>query len=387
MNDFRVPRRDFLAQGTAAFVGLALASTAFSAKAFPVRAGEEVIPWADQPPPHARPKIVPRQLNWEEFDSLLTPNDEFFLVGLYGFPEIDPQTWALNISGEVQKPLTLTLDQIKARPRQEVTYTLECSGNHGFPFMTGVIGTAKWAGTPLAPILEEAGIRDGAAEVVFFGADTGEEKIRDASVQVPFARSLSVADAMQPEMLLCYEMNGQPLPQVNGAPVRLIAPGWYGVANVKWLSRIEVQDRRYMGRFMGRDYVTIREEDVGGKKLAVETSVGPARLKSAPGRVTRKDGQYRIVGAAWGGDVAKVEVKIDDGPWQEATIDRSEASKYAWKPWSLDWSNPSAGEHTITSRVTDASGQVQPAKDDPVIANKLTYWESNGQVTRRIMIS
>jgi DMSO/TMAO reductase YedYZ molybdopterin-dependent catalytic subunit len=128
-------------------VGLALASTAFSAKAFPVRSGEVVIPWADQPPPHARPKIVPRQLNWEEFDSLLTPTDEFFLVGHYGFPEIDAQSWALNISGEVQKPLTLTLDQIKARPRQEVVYTLECSGNHGFPFMTGVIGTAKWAGT------------------------------------------------------------------------------------------------------------------------------------------------------------------------------------------------------------------------------------------------
>jgi DMSO/TMAO reductase YedYZ molybdopterin-dependent catalytic subunit len=386
MNDFSVPRRDFLAHGTAAFAGLALVSTAFSAKAFPVRAGEEVIPWADQPPPHAWPKIVPRQLDWEEFDSLITLNNKFFLVARYGFLEIDPQTWALNISGEVQNPMTLTLEQIKARPRQEVTFTVECSGNHGYPFMTGAIGTAKWAGTPLAPILEEAGIRDGGIEVVFYGADTGEEKIRDATVQIPFARSLSVADAMQPEMLLCYEMNGQPLPQVNGAPVRLIAPGWYGIANVKWLSRIEVLDRRYMGRFMARDYVTIREKEVAGKKLAVETSVGRARLKSAPGRVTRKDGQYRIVGAAWGGDVAKVEVKIDDGPWQEATIDRSEASSFAWKPWSLDWSSPSTGEHSITSRVTDAAGQVQPAKDDPVIANKLTYWESNGQVTRRIMV-
>jgi DMSO/TMAO reductase YedYZ molybdopterin-dependent catalytic subunit len=386
MNNFTVPRRDFLAHGSAALAGLALASTAFSAKAFPVRPGEEVIPWADQPPPHARPQVVPRQLRWEEFDSLLTPNERFFLVGHYGFPAVDPQTWRLNVTGQVRQPLTLTLDQIKARPRREVVYTLECSGNHGFPFMTGVIGTAKWAGTPLAPILEEAGIREGGAEVVFFGADTGEEKIRDATVQVPFARSLSVADAMQPEMMLCYEMNGQPLPQVNGAPVRLIAPGWYGVANVKWLSQIEVQDRRYMGRFMARDYVTIREEDVGGKKLAVETSVGLTRLKSAPGRVTRKDGQYRIVGAAWGGDVAKVEVQIDNGPWQETMIDRSEASEFAWKPWSLDWPIPSAGEHTITSRVTDASGQVQPAKDDPVIANKLTYWESNGQVTRRIRI-
>ena len=331
--------------------------------------------------------MVPRQLRWEQFDSLLTPNERFFLVGHYGFPDIDPQTWTLNITGQVRQPLTLTLDQIKARPRREVVYTLECSGNHGFPFMVGGIGTAKWAGTPLAPILEEAGIRDGGIEVVFHGADTGEEKIRDIAVQAAFARSLSVADATKPEMLLCYEMNGEPLPQVNGFPVRLIAPGWYGVANVKWLSRIEVRDTRFMGRFMGRDYVTVREEEVGGKKLAVETSVGRALLKSVPGRVTRQNGQYRIVGAAWGGDVAKVEVQIDSGPWMEATIDRSETSEFAWKPWFLDWATPARGEHAITSRVTDAAGRVQPAMADPSIANKRTYWESNGQVTRRISVT
>jgi len=253
--------------------------------------------------------------------------------------------------------------------------------------MVGAVGTAKWAGTPLAPMLEEAGIREGGNEVVFHGADTGEEQIRDVKVQAPFARSLSVADATRPEMLLCYEMNGQPLPRENGFPVRLIAPGWYGVANVKWLSRIEVRDTRFMGRFMGRDYVTVREEEVGGKKLAVETSVGRVLLKSAPGRVTRQSGQYRIVGAAWGGDVAKVEVQIDGGPWQAATIDRSEASEFAWKPWFLDWPTPSLGEHAITSRATDAAGKVQPGVDDPFITNKRTYWESNGQVTRRVKVA
>jgi len=126
---------------------------------------------------------------------------------------------------------------------------------------------------------------------------------------------------------------------------------------------------------------------VGGKKLAVETSVGRMLLKSAPGRVTRQGGQYRIFGAAWGGDVAKVEVQIDDGPWQAASIDRSEASEFAWKPWFLDWPTPSPGEHAITSRATDAAGRVQPAMDDPVIANKRTYWESNGQVTRRVRVA
>jgi DMSO/TMAO reductase YedYZ molybdopterin-dependent catalytic subunit len=317
---------------------------------------------------------------------LITPNDRFFLVGHYGFPAIDPQAWRLNVSGHVEKPLTLTLDEIKARPRHEVVYTMECAGNHGFPFMNGVIGTAKWAGTPLAPILEEAGIHDRGIEVVFYGADIGEEKIRDVAVRTAFARSMSVEEAKSSDLLLCYEMNGQPLPQENGAPVRLIAPGWYGVANVKWLSRIEVRDRRYMGRFMGRDYVTVREEEVSGQKIAVETSVGRVLLKSAPGRVTRQGGDYRIVGAAWGGEVAKVEVKIDAGPWQAATIDRGEASEFAWKPWHLDWPAPPPGEHTITSRVTDAAGRVQPAMDDPLITNKRTYWESNGQVTRRVRV-
>jgi DMSO/TMAO reductase YedYZ molybdopterin-dependent catalytic subunit len=387
MSDVGIPRRDVMTYGGATLAGLALLQVPSLAKAFPVRPGEEVVPWADQPPPHARPQAVPRQLRWEEFDSLLTPNDRFFLVGHYGFPAVDAAAWTLSVTGQVRRPLTLTLDQIKARPRREVVYTLECSGNHGFPFMVGGIGTARWAGTPLAPVLEEAGIREGGIEVVFHGADTGEEQIRDVKVQSAFARSLSVADATRPEMLLCYEMNGEPLPRENGFPVRLIAPGWYGVANVKWLSRIEVLDTRYMGRFMGRDYVTVREEEVGGKKLAVETSVGRALLKSVPGRVTRLGGQYRIVGAAWGGDVARVEVRIDGGPWQAASIDRGEASEFAWKPWFLDWPAPSPGEHAITSRATDAAGKVQPAMDDPLIANKKTYWESNGQVTRRVRVA
>ena len=130
---------------------------------------------------------------------------------------------------------------------------------------------------------------------------------------------MSLADAMSPNNLLVYEMNGAALPQPHGAPVRLIAPGWYGVANVKWLNRIEVRDTRYMGRFMARDYVTIREEQHNGDTESVETSVGRNLLKSAPAKVTRKDGQYRIVGAAWGAPVARVEVQVDGGPWRPAS--------------------------------------------------------------------
>ena len=197
----------------------------------------------------------------------------------------------LDVDGDglVRQPLTLTRDQLMALPRRDVVYTMECAGNRGFPFFIGGIGTARWVGTPLAPVLEQAGIRDGGVEVVFYGADTGEEQVRDIKVQAPFARSMSIAEAMNPNLLLCYEMNGAPLPQVHGFPVRLIAPGWYGVANVKWLTRIEVRETRYEGRFMGRDYVTLREEQVGGKTLAVETSVGRTLLASAPARVTRQE--------------------------------------------------------------------------------------------------
>jgi DMSO/TMAO reductase YedYZ molybdopterin-dependent catalytic subunit len=182
-------------------------------------------------------------------------------------------------------------------------------------------------------------------------------------------------------------MNGAPLTTPHGFPVRLIAPGWYGVANVKWLTRIEVRQTRFMGRFMARDYVTIREEDRPDGTVAVETSVGRARLKSAPARVTRKDGSYRIVGAAWGGAVDRVEVAVDGGAWRPATIDPAYTAPYAWRLWAIDWPSPAPGEHTITSRAIDRDRIVQPGPSDPSIARKKTYWESNGWVTRTVRIS
>jgi DMSO/TMAO reductase YedYZ molybdopterin-dependent catalytic subunit len=177
------------------------------------------------------------------------------------------------------------------------------------------------------------------------------------------------------------------VPQLHGFPVRLIAPGWYGIANTKWLQRIDVLATRYENRFMARDYVTIREQQVDGQTVWSETSVGRALLKSAPAKVIRTGSQYRIVGAAWGAPIAQVEVRIDDGPWLPATIDQGEDAEFAWKLWSLEWASPAAGEHAITSRVTDVDGHVQPAQDDPWIASKHTYWESNGQVTRHIRIA
>ena len=154
---------------------------------------------------------------------------------------------------------------------------------------------------------------------------------------------MSLEDALNPDNLLCYEMNGAPLPPEHGFPVRLIAPGWYGVANVKWLTRIEVRDSATAGQFMARDYVTIREEERDGETVWTFTSVRHDRLKSAPAKVTRRGRRYAIMGAAWGAPIAAVEVQIDDGPWIEARLERHRPQKrrskaraeFAWTFWTL----------------------------------------------------
>ena len=234
-------------------------------------------------------------------------------------------------------------------------------------------------------------MQDSGIEVVFWGTDAGDielhDDIRDVKMHQNFARSMSLADAMSPDNILCYEMNGAALPAAHGAPLRLIAPGWYGIANVKWLKRIEVRDRRFVNQFMARDYVTIREEEHDGETVWTETSVGRARLKSAPARVTRNDAGYRIDGRRLGR--ADRQGRGEDRRRAVAAGDDRPRPR---RPSSPGRSGPSTGqvaapgEHTITSRATDTAGQVQPAMDDPSIARKHTYWESNGQITRRVAI-
>jgi DMSO/TMAO reductase YedYZ molybdopterin-dependent catalytic subunit len=416
MVNHELSRRTLLKGGGAALAGLTTVHVAGPAHAFPGHhPGDEVIPWLDQPAPNPVPQIVPRQLVWEKLDSWLTPADEFFIVSHYGNPVLDPAAHRLAIGGLVARPQSLTFDELKARPRREVTFTLECSGNTGLPFLIGAVGNARWAGTPLRPLLERAGILEEGIEVVFWGADSGQVTIRDNSgiirpgsgtgvddgagaldltITEQFARSMSVEDALSPDNLLCYEMNGAPLPREHGFPLRLIAPGWYGVANVKWLTRIEVVDQRYAGRFMARDYVTIREETRDGRAVWTFSTVRHDRLKSAPARVTRRHGRYAIAGAAWGAPIAEVEVRIDDGAWMTAELEDRQPRKsrsrgrgeFAWRFWTLDWGTPAAGDHAITSRAFDVEGNLQPAQDDPYLAGKVTFWESNGQITRRVRI-
>ncbi|MBI3473540.1 MAG: sulfite oxidase [Candidatus Solibacter usitatus] len=367
-----VARRAFLG-GSAAF-GL----TAWLAGA-PAPEGE-VIPFLDTKPLNPEKPTLP----WDQLTSWLTPNEHLFSVGHYGTPEVAADR--LEIGGLVDKPRSLSLEEIRQRPKREYAATLECSGNGP---AGGLIGNARWAGTPLAPLLKECGWKPEGIEVVFFGVDRGVEKIRGQEYAQQFARSLTVAEAARPDILLAYEMNGQPLTRGHGAPLRLVVPGWYGVAWVKWLSRIEVHDRPFLNRFMGRDYVTIRGEQKGDQVIWRETSVGRMNLKSVAARVVRRaDGTLQVSGAAWsdGTPIKTVELKIDDGGWQTVQLTEVRQEPYTWIFWSFDWKDAKAGEHTLTSRATDAKGRVQPAPGDPFIALKKTYWEANQQAPRKIRI-
>jgi DMSO/TMAO reductase YedYZ molybdopterin-dependent catalytic subunit len=406
-------RREALRAGVAGAVGLSVLTVAGPATAAPPAQGADtvVVPWLDQPPPVPEPAqgTIQRQLVWEELDDRITPNTEHFVIAHYGIPDLSASSWRLSVGGLVARPLELTLDALQSQPRHEVEFTMECSGNNGPPFFTGGIGNARWAGAQLRRLLCSAQPTAEADEVVFWGVDRGPVTIRDNSgitaagatgtttpddgggldlmITERFARSMTLEEALAPENLVAYSMNDAPLPAEHGFPARLIAPGWYGVANVKWLTTIELTSERLAGRFMARDYVTIREETRGDDTVWTFTTVGKDRLKSAPARVTRTGAQHTITGVAWGAPVSRVEVSIDGGPFQPTQLPRQGSdSEYSWRFWTYDWGTPAAGEHTVQSRAYDADGNVQPAPDDPFLASRRTYWEANGQITRRVRI-
>jgi DMSO/TMAO reductase YedYZ molybdopterin-dependent catalytic subunit len=325
-------------------------------------------------------------LNWNELKNWTINVKDLYHVSHYGVAQVKEEGYKLSIEGLVEKPTTLTLDQIKSRPSKEVDLTIECGGN-GIPGFMGAIGNLKWTGTPLAPILREAGMKDDAVEVAFWGADSGKEDVRGNQVQQNFARSLSIKNALRDDVLLCWAMNGQPLTQGHGFPLRLVVPGWYGVAWVKWLMRIEARERPLMQRFMAKDYVTLRGEQRGDQTIWTQTSVGPMNIKSIVARaVKKKDGTIKVMGAAWndGTPLKTVEIKIDNGEWTPTQL--AEQQKYTWTFWTYEWKDAVAGEHTIVSRATDEKGRVQPSADDPFIKLKKTYWEANQQYPRKIKL-
>ena len=371
--------------------GFALTSLAAVTAQWPMPAlaqGEELVPFTDVPdsfkPGPAQPGAI-HILDTRTIDTFHTPNDDFYIVQHYNQPELDLSSYRLSITGLVDRPMELTLDEIKARARVELDAGFECGGNSSRMFH-GLVGNAQWAGISLSALLRESGVRPEGKEVVFFGADEGTEEIRDTEVKQHFARSMSIEDALRPDNMLAYEMNGEPLPLYHGRPLRVLAPGWFGVANVKWLKQIHVQDDRYMGRFMARDYVTLRKYEVGGVERWTEESVTRMNLMSVIVRVTRMANVHKIVGFSLndGTPIKSIEVKVDDGPWQQATID-PRSSRYSWKMFTYDWHDAKPGEHTLVSRATDVNGNVQPEMDQ--VAEKVTYWENPGQFPRTVRTS
>jgi DMSO/TMAO reductase YedYZ molybdopterin-dependent catalytic subunit len=315
-----------------------------------------------------------------------TDNLDFYVVQHYGQPDVDIDSYRLKVTGLVEKELEYTLADLQNLSQFEIDAGFECGGNNAGRFQ-GLVGNAKWKGIRLSSLLNASGITSDGTEVVFFGADSGTEEIpnRDTEVEQSFARSLPVSEAMREENMLALEMNGEELPQGHGFPARLLIPGHYGVANVKWLTQIHVQDRRYMGRFMGRDYVTLKKEMVGGEERWVENSVTKIKLKSAIVRVTRLGAQHKISGFVLtdGTPLRSVEIKIDGGPWREADLD-SRSTRYSWKLFTMDWS-PSAGNHNLVSRAIDINGHVQLTEEE--MPEKASRWENHAQFPRAITIS
>jgi sulfane dehydrogenase subunit SoxC len=300
----------------------------------------------------------------------VTPTGLHYLLIHYDIPVVDPATWTLGIEGRVRNPLRLTLADLQDRPAVTRAVTMECAGNGRMqmqpralsqPWGVEAVGTAEWTGTPLRPLLEEAGLLDDALEVLFIGLDRGLEH----GLEQSYERSLPVAEALRDEILLVYAINGQPLSPQHGFPLRLVVPGWYGMTNVKWLSRIAVIDEPFEGYQQARAYRVRTEAADPGTPL---TRMRPRALMAPPGipdfftrHRTLSPGPVTLEGRAWSGfgPIARVEVSTDGGDsWADAILDE-QADQYAWVRWSFAWIAPE-GEHELCCRATDAAGNEQP---------------------------
>ena len=353
---------------------------------------ETIVPFTDIPEDMVFPSgtdAAVRVLDIRTIDGPYTPADQFFSIQHYGQPEIDPAAYRLKITGLVDTEMELSLDDLRARASVELVAGYECSGNSGRR-IHGLASNGLWRGVSLRNLLSDAGVRPNGKEVVFFGIDRGEEQVNfrgtDFAVEQQFGRSITIDNAMGPGPLLAYALNGETLTRHQGSPLRVIIPGWYGVANVKWLGNIHVQEGRYLGKFQARWYRTLRGEMIDGEMEWRETEVSRMQLKSVIARVTRSGNRHEVFGFVLndGTPLRSVEVQIDGGAWRPATLESSN-TQYSWKLFNYSWDGATAGEHTLVSRATDANGIVQPMETD--LENKRTFLEHNAQFPRTVMIS
>jgi DMSO/TMAO reductase YedYZ molybdopterin-dependent catalytic subunit len=387
MTTTRSTRRDIL-KGTLALAGLGLVG--IPDWVLPVLAqGEAVVPFLDWPERVITDPAPDRRIiDIRTISGPITPNDQFFTTQHYGHPVVDPATFKLKVSGLVDRPIALSLDDLRRMGSKELVAGFECSGNRG-P-LQGLSGNGRWTGLPLKDVLDKAGVKPEAREFVFFGADRGEEEVEwrtlKFKVEQQFGRALTREKALSPEPFLVYAMNGEPLTRHQGSPLRLLVPGWYGVSNVKWLSEIHVQAETYLGKFQSRWYRTFKGEMIDGEMKWVETAITHMQLKSYIARITRNGAAYNVLGVVLndGTPIKSVEVRVDDGPWRPATMDSSTRDKYGWKLFNYAWAGATPGEHTLVSRVIDVTGKIQPTAQE--LENKKSFLEDNSQTPRKVMI-
>jgi DMSO/TMAO reductase YedYZ molybdopterin-dependent catalytic subunit len=301
----------------------------------------------------------------------LTPPGLHYLLTHYDIPAADAATWQLRITGRIARPLTLTLAELRRRSARTVRVTMECAGNGrarlgprpvSQPWLLEAVGTADWTGVPLRDVLREAGVDPAAVEVVFTGADHGIER----GVEQDYQRSLPLTDAMAEDVLLAFAMNGAPLPPQHGAPVRLVVPGWYGMAHVKWLREIAVIAEPFNGFQNAEAYRLRQDADEIGTPV---TRIAPRALLIPPGfpdfmsreRVVRP-GVVSLTGRAWSGlaPVASVEISTDGGStWARTELGPDTGGRWAWRAWTCIW-EATPGRHVLAVRATDAEGNTQP---------------------------
>lgn len=353
--------------------------------------GEVVVPFTEFPATfNPAPAVDRRLFDTRTLSGPFTPKDQFFTTQHYGHPEVDPVAFRLKVGGLVNSPLTLSLDDLRKMGNGELIAGFECSGNRR-P-VQGLIGNGKWTGVPLKTVLDKAGLKADAREIVFFGADRGKEAVNfrgtNYDVEQQYGRSIQRDQALSAARapFLAYALNGEPLTKHQGAPLRLLMPGWYGAPNVKWLSDIYAQEEPYLGKFQANWYRTLRGEMINGEVKWVEKAVSHLQLKSFVARVTKNGNAYKVTTIVLndGTPIKAVEVKVDEGPWQTASADPSTTAKYGWKLYNYTWNGATAGEHTLVSRVTDATGKVQPTSEE--IETKKTFLEDNSQHPRKVMI-
>jgi DMSO/TMAO reductase YedYZ molybdopterin-dependent catalytic subunit len=301
-------------------------------------------------------------------DRTITPNESFYIRSHFASPDIERSSWRLDIGGLVERPLRMSLDELEDLPAQVKTVTLECAGNGrtflepetpGEQWGLGAVSTAEWTGVPLADLLERAGLKAGAHNVVFKGADGATHE--QAGAPGRFDRSLTLDEVRESEVLLAYLMNGEPLPVHHGHPLRAIVPGWYGVASVKWLAEVEVVDRPFHGHFQSERYVFESERDGKVHREPVRQQRVRALITHPGANDEVECGAVSVRGFAWSGvaPVARVEVSVNQGEWEVAALS-GPRSNHCWQPWEMTTLIDAPGLVALRARAADDAGRVQP---------------------------